>query len=152
MSLSTRERLLYWAKWFVEHKSKVFYEEVRPFPLGAHLPQFNDCSATFTNIYYLAGAPDPNGLNYSGYGNTASLAMNGQMVQPGKIRIGDAVLYYDGNGWSQWDTVHVAIVVNSENQDDPLTMSHGQSSEPAFVRVSEDGRPHRFFRYAVNER
>ena len=78
--------------------------------------------------------------------------MNGQMVQPGKIRIGDAVLYYDGNGWSQWDTVHVAIVVNSENQDDPLTMSHGQSSEPAFVRVSEDGRPHRFFRYAVNER
>jgi hypothetical protein len=150
MSLSVREKLLHYSKWMVEHKDRIFYEEVRPFPLGAHLPQYNDCSATFTNLYYLAGAPDPNGFNFNGYGNTASLAMNGQRVER-DIRIGDAVIYYEG-GFSQWDSVHVAIVVNSENQSDPLTMSHGQSSEPSFVRVSEDGRPHRFFRYAVNER
>lgn len=149
MSLSVREKLLYWSKWAVEHKAKIFYEEERPFHLGARLPWINDCSATFTNIYYLAGAPDPNGFNFNGYGNTASLAMNGQMVQAEHVRIGDAVIYYEG-GFSQWDSVHVAILVDDE--PNPLTMSHGQSSEPSFVRVSEDGRPHRFFRFAVNER
>jgi hypothetical protein len=149
MSLSVREKLLHYAKWYVEHKARIAYEEVRPFHLGARLPMDSDCSATFTNIYYLAGAPDPNGKNYSGYGNTASLAANGQMVSPDKIRVGDAVIYYQ-DGWDIWDTVHVAILVDDDV--DPLTMSHGDSQEPAFIRVSEDGRPHRFFRYAVNER
>ena len=149
MTLSVRDKLLIWSKWYVEHKGRIAYEEVRPFHLGARLPMDSDCSATFTNIYYLAGAPDPNGFNYSGYGNTASLAMNGQRVSPDKVRVGDAVIYYEG-GFSQWDSVHVAILV--DHDADPLTMSHGQSSEPAFVRVSEDGRPHRFFRFAVNER
>ena len=144
-----RRRLLFYAEWYVEHKSQVFYEQVRPFPLGAHLPQWNDCSATFTNIYYLAGLVDPNGLRYSGYGNTATLAQHGQAVTR-DLRVGDGVIYY-GDGFSPWDSEHVAILVNSD-QEDPLTMSHGWSGEPAFVRVSEDGRPHRFFRYAVNGR
>jgi hypothetical protein len=145
-----RRRLLFYARWYVEHKHKVFYEEVRPFPLGAHLPQWNDCSATFTNIYYLAGLVDPNGLHFDGYGNTASLAEHGQQIRAPHIRVGDAVIYYE-DGFSPWDSQHVAMIVDS-NQEDPLTMSHGWSAEPAFVRVSQDGRPHRFFRFAVNPR
>ena len=145
-----RRKLEYWCHWYVDHKDKIFYELARPFPLGAHLPQYNDCSATFTNLYYLAGLVDPNGFNFSGYGNTASLMMNGQEIDR-DLRVGDAVIYFNGKGWSQWDTVHVAMLVNSD-QDNPLTMSHGQSSEPSFVHVSDDGRPHRFFRYAVNAR
>ena len=45
-------------------------------------------------------------------------------------------------------TAHVGLVV----QPDPvsgnhLTMSHGWSGEPAFVKISSDGRPYRIFRY-----
>ena len=145
-----RRKLEFYAHWYVDHKSQVFYEEIRPYPVGAHLPQHNDCSGTFSNIYYLAGLVDPNGMHFDGYGNTATLAQHGQPVSPPHLRVGDAVIYYS-NGFTPWDSEHVAILVNSD-QEDPLTMSHGWSGEPAFVRVSEDGRPHRFFRFAVNER
>lgn len=145
-----RRRLLQYAHWYVNHKERIFYEMARPFPLGAHLPQYNDCSATFTNIYYLAGLHDPNGFNFSGFGNTASLAMNGQAITK-DLRVGDAVIYYNGHGFSPWDSEHVAILVNSD-QYNPLTMSHGWSEEPSFVHVMDDARPHRFFRYGVNSR
>lgn len=152
MTLSVREKLLHYAHWYVDHKGSILYEEVRPFPLGAHLPQHNDCSATFTNIYYLAGAPDPNHLNFSGYGNTATLAEHGQRIDR-DIRIGDAVIFYEG-GFNPYDSVHVAMIVGNTgpHAEDFLTMSHGESSQPSFVTVSSDGRAHRYFRYAVNER
>lgn len=152
MSLSVRDKLLFWCHWYVEHKARIEYEEERPFALGAGLPMRSDCSATFTNLYYLAGAPDPNGLHFSGYGNTTTLAQHGQRIDR-DVRIGDAVIFYEG-GFSPYATVHVAMVVGNtaEHKEDFLTMSHGESSQPAFVTVSSDGRPHQYFRYAVNQR
>lgn len=151
MSLSVREKGLYYCHWYVDHKGRIFYEEVRPGDLGARLPRWDDCSLSFINIYYLAGGHDPSGNNFNGWGNTASLARNGQAIDK-DLRIMDGVIFYDGKGWEPSNTVHIAMLVNVENQSDPLTMSHGDSEQPAFVRVSEDGRPHRYFRYAVNER
>ena len=149
-----KARAVAWAHWMVFHKAQIAYEMERPFPLTSRLPLRNDCSATFTLCYFLAGAPDPNGpaFHYDGYGNTTSLAEHGQQVTLGQLQPGDAVLYYSEAGFSPYDTEHVAIVVYDEKTPDPMTMSHGWSGEPALVRVSEDGRPHRFFRYATNYR
>jgi hypothetical protein len=144
-----RQRIVAWAHWCVFHQPQFKYEEIRPFPLTSRLPITNDCSATFTLCYYLAGAPDPNGpaYHYDGYGNTASLATHGQLISQSQVQPGDAVIYYEG-GFNPWDSQHVALVISPGA--DPLTMSHGWSKEPALVRVSEDGRPHRYFRYATN--
>ncbi len=133
------------AKWCVRNKSLFHYEEVRPF--GLYRPTFthpivNDCSATFTLCYWLAGViDDPTGLHYSGYGNTDSLVSHGTSVSSGAAtHPGDAVIYYSAGA-----TVHVALVI--EPGDDPLTMSHGGSTEPGFIHVSQDGRPHRYFTF-----
>jgi Tol biopolymer transport system component len=143
-----RQRILAWAHWCVFHKAQFRYEEIRPFPLTSRLPITNDCSATFTLLYWLAGAPDPNGpkYHYDGYGNTGSLAANGQQVMLKNLIPSDAVIYYEGD-----ETVHVAVVIDP-NDGDPITMSHGWSGEPALIKVSEDGRPHRFYRFATNYR
>lgn len=153
MNEGVRPRLLYFCHWYVEHKDKVFYEEVRPMPLGARLPQYNDCAGTFTNIYYLAGGRDPNGFDFNGYGNTTSLAQHGQRISLEQVRIGDAVIFYEG-GFNPYDSVHVAMIVGNtgEHLANPLTMSHGDSAQPAFVTVNDDGRPHRYFRFPVNKR
>ena len=131
------------ARWGVTNQPLFQYDEVRPFPLSLAAPLIDDCSATFTLWYYLAGAPDPNGpqFNYNGYGNTDSLAANGREVTLAELKPADGVIYYNSAG----ATAHVALVV--EVGADPLTVSHGWSGEPAYVRVSQDGRPHRFFRF-----
>jgi hypothetical protein len=150
MTVTVRQQIVAQAAWFVAHKAQISYEEVRPFPLGNKLPMTNDCSATFTDLYYLAGAPDPNGpaYHYDGYGNTDSLAANGQAISQSQILPGDAVIYYDGD-----TTVHVACIITpSMNNAELVTMSHGWSGEPSYVTVAEDGRPHKFFRFAVNSR
>lgn len=138
-----------WARWAVAHKSWFFYEEERPFPLyqpTAARPIADDCSASITLYYWLAGAPDPNGpaFNYSGFGNTGTLQI-GQQITQAEARAADVVIYGPGYG------VHGALVIDN-NDGNPLTVSHGQPSEPAFVTVS-NGQPEgtdgvvRFFRF-----
>lgn len=146
MSTDIRSQIVSWADWCVANKPKFIYREARPFPLDiTQIPIINDCSATFTLCYKLAGAPDPNGprFNYDGYGNTDSLAANGtEIINGTQTHPGDAVIYYSG-----LTTVHVALI--TVPGPDPLTMSHGSNSEPAFIHVSQDGRSHRFFTFPL---
>lgn len=130
----------------VAHQPQIDYLMERPFPLGSHLPMVNDCSGTYTNLRYLAGTVDPNDLNFDGYGNTTTLAEHGQLILPSQLAIGDATIYYNGFGFEPVHTVHVSMIyeLNGEN---PMTMSHGWSKEPAFVNVESDGRPHQFFKF-----
>ena len=149
MTIDVRPQIVVWADWCVTHKDLFNYREVRPMPYSTKAPIDNDCSGTFTLCYYLAGAPDPNGLGYDGYGYTGTLATHGQQITLAQLEPGDAVIYY-GGGFAPGDSQHVATIIKPGS--DPLTMSHGQQSEPAYVTVSEDGRPHLFFRYATNSR
>jgi hypothetical protein len=95
----------------VFHQPQFRYEEIRPFPLTSKLPITNDCSGTFTLLFWLAGAPDPNGpaYHYNGYGNTDSLAAHGQQVMQKNLIPSDAVIYYEGD-----ETVHVAVVIKAD--------------------------------------
>ena len=149
MTVDVRPQIVVWADWCVTHKDLFNYRQVRPMPYSTKAPIDNDCSGTFTLCYYLAGAPDPNGLGYDGYGYTGTLATHGQQITQAQLEPGDAVIYY-GGGFAPGDSQHVATIIKPG--PDPLTMSHGQQSEPAYVTVSEDGRPHQYFRYATNSR
>ena len=105
-------------------------------------PIWCDCSAFVTYLYSWAGAPDPNGLGYNGTGYTGTLISGGQQLGGAAQAIpGDLVIYGAGTG------DHVAII--TEAGADPLTVSMGQEGDPNFVRVSQDGRPARFFRYST---
>lgn len=78
----------------------------RPYPpnlFGPPTPVKLDCSSFVTLCYKYAGAPDPNGLGYSGQGYTGTLLMKGhvtQTPQPGDLAF-----------WSNPD--HVALYVGS---------------------------------------
>lgn len=146
----------FWMEWFVTHQPQIKYEEIRPSPYGTRLPMIDDCSGTYTNMRYLSGTVDPNGPScpivghfkeFDGYGNTRSLAMYGQLITLEQLEIGDAVLYYNGYGWTPASTVHVAGIYDPHHPGSPMTMSHGWSGEPGFHTVAEDGRPHQYFRF-----
>lgn len=83
------------------------YDEVRPYPsslFGPPLPVKTDCSGFATLCYKAAGAPDPNGLGYSGQGYTGSLLLKGASTNtpnPGDLVFWsgpDHVAVYIGNG------------------------------------------------------
>jgi len=71
-------------------------------------------------------------LNYNGYGYTGTLLSHGTKITLAEVQPGDVIVYGPGTGW------HTAIIV--ESGSDPLTVSMGQQGEPAYVRVSQDGR------------
>lgn len=142
---TVRANILSFANWCVARKEWFEYDEIRPYPLyiptaDKHIK--NDCSGTVTWCYYHAGAPDPNGLDYDGSGYTGTLIDHGTQVNVPQV--GDLVIYGNNPG------VHTAVIVVAE--EDPVTMSHGQASEPAFVKVSEGNPtsvPPRYFTYPL---
>lgn len=114
-------------------------------PLTGKLPLTTDCSGFVTLCYKLAGAPDPNGLDYNGQGYTGTLLEHGRHIPLAEVEPGDVIVYGPGTGW------HTAIIV--EAGKDPLTVSHGQESEPAYVRVSQDGRqPQTYLRFPTTKK
>lgn len=80
-------------------------------------PHYADCSSFFTWCYYVAGAPDPNGLGYNGEGYTGTLYQNGRPAQ--SIDRGYAALYGPPTG------AHVAIGVGGGR-----VVSHGSEAGP----------------------
>src|SRR5262249_4886351 len=64
-----------------------------------HLPNYpiwEDCSSSVTWLFYQAGAPDPNGLNYNGYGFTGTQVAHGTRINSSEIQAGDLVFYGPG--------------------------------------------------------
>jgi peptidoglycan hydrolase-like protein with peptidoglycan-binding domain len=83
-------------------------------------PTFEDCSSSSTWAYYVAGAPDPNGLNYNGQGWTGTLCRHGKVVQAGGASPGDLVFYGAGPPWG-----HVAVYIGNGK-----VISHGSEKGP----------------------
>ena len=127
-----REKIVTAARWGIEHEPEIHYGEIRPIPLGRRLPLTTDCSGFVTLCYYLAGAPDPNGLDYDGEGWTGTLLRHLEHVAAADVRRGDLVVFgrYPGR--------HCAIVL--EPGDDPLLCSHGQERGPVEIRFSTESR------------
>jgi cell wall-associated NlpC family hydrolase len=129
---TVREKIVTAARWGLAHEPRIHYGEIRPIPLARTLPLTTDCSGFVTVCYFLAGAPDPNGLDYSGEGWTGTLLRHLEHVPRGKARRGDLVV------WGGYPGRHVAILL--ELGADPLLCSHGQERGPIAIRFSEESR------------
>ena len=90
------------------------YGQVRPMPTGLRTVEALrggriDCSAFATLVFKEAGAPDPNGRGYDGYGYTGTLIANGDKLPAGaRPQALDLAFYGDPYATSG----HVAVVIN----------------------------------------
>jgi cell wall-associated NlpC family hydrolase len=129
---TVRQKIVTAARWGIAHEPQIHYGEVRPIPLARKLPLTTDCSGFVTLCYFLAGAPDPNGLDYIGEGWTGTLLRRLDHIPFADAQPGDLVV------WGAYPGRHVAILL--EAGDDPLLCSHGQERGPLAVRFSDEDR------------
>ena len=127
-----RRKIVAAARWGIANEPRIHYGEIRPVRLARTLPLTTDCSGFVTLCYYLAGAPDPNGLGYSGQGYTGTLLDHLDPIGPAGARRGDVVV------WGAYPGRHCAIVL--EAGDDPLLASHGMERGPIPIRYSDECR------------
>ena len=104
------------------------YQEVRPFHLAESSPHILDCSAFCIWTYWKAGARDPSGLNFSGWGNSDSFFARGRHIAQNQVHPGDIIVFGPGG------SVHAVVVV--QMGPDPLCASLGQQGDPSLVRLS----------------
>ena len=130
MVIFTRGQIVKWALQSVNVKSAFQYEEIRPLPLTwpPNLTK-TDCSFFVKLVYYRAGAPDPTGLNYDGYGNSVSLFQHGRHILLRQAKHGDVIVF------GPEGSVHAVVIVQSG--PDPLCASMGKPGDPNLVRMSE---------------
>lgn len=131
-----RSKILDYATWGIDHEPEIHYQEARPMDHLddlRHLPQTFDCSTFVTKAYKFAGASDPNGSGYNGYGYTGTLMNHCKHITREMLKPADIVVYgpYPGH--------HTAIIL--EPGTDPLTASHGSERGPMRIRVSQE-RPY----------
>jgi hypothetical protein len=124
------------ARWGISQHGVLTYGLVRPIPLQGwrmHDPHLTtDCSGAFTCITYSAGVGDPNGLGYSGQGNTATIAEHlPHVARVGLLEVGDAILFAPSE-----EAGHVVMVI--EPGDDPLCFSFGFQGGPIAIRYSDE--------------
>ena len=132
--MSVRTEIVEVARWGVRNAARIHYAEVRPMPLRRALPLATDCSGFATLCYFLAGAPDPNGLGYIGQGYTGSLLRHLPHIAPADAKEGDIVV------WGRYPGRHCAVMV--EPGDDPLLVSHGSERGPLEILLSAEQRVH----------
>jgi cell wall-associated NlpC family hydrolase len=126
--VATGQKIVAAARWGIANEPRIHYGEVRPYPLARTLPLTTDCSGFVTLCYFLGGAPDPNGLGYSGYGFTGTLLRH--LHETENPLAGDLVV------WGAYPGHHVALVL--EAGVDPLLCSHGAERGPVAIRFSEE--------------
>jgi hypothetical protein len=130
-----RAKIVAEAKWGRAHEGSIHYRQQRPID-GINrrhkLPLYTDCSGFVTLCYKWAGAPDPNGRRYDGYGYTGTLKAHMRHISKSQVKPGDLCL---------WEGQHVALVIKAGA--DPLLISHGSEHGPNAVRFSVQNRYHK---------
>ena len=86
-------------------------------------PAWEDCSSFATWCYWAAGAVDPNGLGYNGFGYTGTQVQHGKTTN--SPRPGDLVFYGGGSVPS-----HVAVYVGNGK-----VVSHGSEPGPYLLPI-----------------
>jgi cell wall-associated NlpC family hydrolase len=128
------------AKWGVLNKDAIHYSQsgarMAAVHEPRHLPLYTDCSAFITLCYSWAGAPDPNGLRYNGYGFTGTMLWNCRHIQPTQAKPGDIIVF--GN----YPGTHAVVIVGNAGFINPLCVSHGQEAGPILVELTVEKQYH----------
>lgn len=138
----TRDDIVHYANYLIAHAPTIHYDQRRPidyaFEFKATVSWTADCSGSTASIYRSAGAPDPTGENFNGYGNTDTILATLPAISPRQARRGDLVLFHVGA-----DGRHVAVLLESPRwHRDPWMESHGGEYGPLRVPLSTEVRYH----------
>jgi hypothetical protein len=76
--------------------------DARDLATVAHI--YEDCSSSITGLYFVAGGPDPNHLDFNGQGFTGTMCAHGRSVPLVAAKPCAAVFYGNGPPWK-----HVAL-------------------------------------------
>lgn len=122
------------------HHAPFPYMEVRPYPdsLAEIYVKGSDCSGTSTrggyayaHLSYPNVVPDPNAMNFDGFGNTYEMIKHGTQVATPKP--GDLAFYYPAFS-------HVGVVLDATR-----AFSHGKPGDPTVIPVSWATQFRRYF-------
>ena len=119
------------ALWGTRNEPSIHYQQSRPFPHSGNLrglPLYTDCSGFATMACQDAGAQDPNGRGFDGYGYTGTLYAHCPKVSLADVKPG-YLLEHGGSPDS-----HVNVVV--ESGSNPMVVSHGQENGPRLYPAS----------------
>ncbi len=121
-----RRRIVLVAHLGVEKRAQIHYTQdnrrmvgVRHAIVPPRVPAWEDCSSFATWCYWAAGAPDPNGLGYNGFGYTGTQIQNGS--ETADPRPGDLCFY----GPSRSRITHVTLYAGNGR-----VVSHGREEGP----------------------
>lgn len=135
-----RQQIVDYALWGVQNEPSIHYRQSRPID-GLNevqkLPLYTDCSGFVTDCYKWAGAPDPNGLNYNGYGFTGTLLQHLDSIPLGEALPGDLVIFGPGGG------DHVVMLIEPGTKSNPWCVSHGQEKGPIKIKLATEKKAHR---------
>lgn len=136
-----RNAIIVNAGFLVDHAPRIHYDQRRPidYDFRKALSSWTaDCSGSTAAIYKDAGAPDPTGQGYDGFGNTDTILATLDAISPRQARRGDLVLFHVGS-----DGRHVCVLLESPRwHRDPWCESHGGEYGPLHVPLSTEIRYH----------
>jgi hypothetical protein len=116
----TRDHIVEAGFFWYAHRASIAYSQNRAAIMckPPTVPRRWDCSMFVTNCHYAGGAPDPNRMNYTGYGYTGSLLATGTKKKSvDEILPGDAIMYgyttHARPGFPVGSPTHVALYVGN---------------------------------------
>lgn len=128
--ISKRNVIVSYATFGYNNRYKIHYTQsslrmygVRNKIRPPRIPYYEDCSSFATWTYWGAGAPDPNGLGYNGWGYTGTLVQHGQRTS--NPQPGDLAFYGYGAPYH-----HVTICIGNG-----MCISHGSEIGPLLLPV-----------------
>ena len=130
MIVDVRKQIVKWALAGVAQKKDFEYLEVRPLVLTWRPIIKSDCSWFVKLCYWKAGANDPTGLKFDGYGNSDSLFQQGRHIAQNQVRPGDVIVFGPGG------SVHAVIVVSIRTLP-ILCASMGKPGDPSLATLAE---------------
>lgn len=120
----------------VRNEPNWHYKEARPLVLPSlataeHGTVVSDCSFGCVILCHLAGAGDPTGNKFDGYGNSTSMYEHLKTIPQAQAQTGDMVVL------GSQGRLH-AMMIRSTLGGDPLCWSHGSESGPKPVPLSAE--------------
>jgi hypothetical protein len=136
---AARTRMSEVCQWGVNQNASIHYDQRRPMNLNdIVLPITEDCSTYATFGAYWANLPDPNGLHYSGSGNTETMYYHLPKISLAQAHVGDLVIW----GGAVIQSLSHVVVLAEHGKADPLVYSHGFEGGPLKLSLNSEASYH----------